>query len=324
MEKKASKNVHKVLTTVGITSAVLGASSYATAHADSTPSVNNQSAQVNTQTDIKITQDDIEKAQDVVTQAQFDTNNAQATVNNDNSQITVQQSKVADDQLALNKIQSINDTQGDLASVQKQLQDDQNQLAHMQVQKVIDEDVFAKAQHSLTDAQANLTRLKNQYAAEQAAQQAEADQAQAVLDNQIKYKIDVNKISSDDNSVYGLSNNGDGSYTIFTNQGNLISDKNGMIFSINEVKVPFGEYYVNEKGEIIDTNHKFLKPSVAIRQVKKQKIKAKISQFIKSKNKSKALPNTGESKSSGLMSAIGGFLVGLAGLFSLRTYQKNN
>ena len=177
MKKNVNKkNVEKVLTTVGVTGALLGTGMMANnAHADATPvkADNNVSQKAAAQPEVTI--GDVDTAQAEDTGAVIARDAAQATVDSDKQAVNEQTSQVSQNQADVDKAQknaadatpeNIDKTKTDISNQQGKISDDQSQVDQT-TQNSKD------AQNGVTTAQADVDK-QNQVIA---GTQADTDQA---------------------------------------------------------------------------------------------------------------------------------------------------
>ena len=177
MKKNVNKkNVEKVLTTVGVTGALLGTGMMANnVHADATPVKTDSNVSQKAAVQPEVTIGDVDTAQAEDTGAVIARDTAQATVDSDKQAVNDQASQVSQDQAGVDKAQknvadatpeNIDKTKTDISNQQGKISDDQSQVDQT-TQNSKD------AQNGVTTAQADVDK-QNQVIA---GTQADTDQA---------------------------------------------------------------------------------------------------------------------------------------------------
>lgn len=182
MKKNVNKkNVEKVLTTVGVTGALLGTGMMANnAHADATPVKTDSNVSQKAAVQPEVTIGDVDTAQAEDTGAVIARDAAQATVDSDKQAVNEQTSQVSQDQAGVDKAQknvadatpeNIDKTKTDISNQQGKISDDQSQVDQT-TQNSKD------AQSGVTTAQADVDKQSQAIASTQ----ADTDQAKTASD----------------------------------------------------------------------------------------------------------------------------------------------
>lgn len=182
MKKNVNKkNVEKVLTTVGVTGALLGTGMMANnAHADATPVKTDSNVSQKAAVQPEVTIGDVDTAQAEDTGAVIARDAAQATVDSDKQAVNDQTSQVSQDQAGVDKAQknvadatpeNIDKTKTDISNQQGKISDDQSQVDQT-TQNSKD------AQSGVTTAQADVDKQSQAIASTQ----ADTDQAKTASD----------------------------------------------------------------------------------------------------------------------------------------------
>ena len=182
MKKNVNKkNVEKVLTTVGVTGALLGTGMMANnVHADATPVKTDSNVSQKAAVQPEVTIGDVDTAQAEDTGAVIARDAAQATVDSDKQAVNDQTSQVSQDQAGVDKAQknvadatpeNIDKTKTDISNQQGKISDDQSQVDQT-TQNSKD------AQSGVTTAQADVDKQSQAIASTQ----ADTDQAKTASD----------------------------------------------------------------------------------------------------------------------------------------------
>lgn len=254
MKKNVNKkNVEKVLTTVGVTGALLGTGMMANnAHADATPvkADNNVSQKAAVQPEVTI--GDVDTAQAEDTGAVIARDAAQATVDGDKQAVNDQTSQVSQDQAGVDKAQknaddatpeNIGKTKTDISNQQAKISDDQSQVDQT-TQNSKD------AQNAVTAAQTEVDKQNQAIAGTQ----ADTDQAKTASDqaNQAAQSADQ-AVKDNDANIKNASDTKSKDNADLTNTTNQLNHDNQAVKD-TQSKVDQDQTDVNNKKATVDTD----------------------------------------------------------------------
>ena len=254
MKKNVNKkNVEKVLTTVGVTGALLGTGMMANnVHADATPvkADNNVSQKASVQPEVTIGDVDTAQAEDTGATVARDT--AQATVDSDKQAVNEQTSQVSQDQAGVDKAQknaddatpeNIGKTKTDISNQQAKISDDQSQVDQT-TQNSKD------AQNAVTAAQTEVDKQNQAIAGTQ----ADTDQAKTASDqaNQAAQSADQ-AVKDNDANIKNASDTKSKDNADLTNTTNQLNHDNQAVKD-TQSKVDQDQTDVNNKKATVDAD----------------------------------------------------------------------